>query len=70
MIRVVCQCAPNLFTISLVDEANLEPTFMHDGTTYYRAETHHHYVLYKAAVSGWGAGKPGDTREPFDRAQR
>lgn len=64
MIRVVVQESPNLFALCYEDEATLLQTFVHNGRTYYRAETHNHYVLYRAAISGWGAGGT------FDRAQR
>lgn len=74
MIRVVAQHSPALFAILGVfpeSETTLAPTIKIDGQTYYRTETHHHYVLYKAALSGWGAaGRPNDPRPAFDPAQR
>ena len=65
MIRVVVQHAPNLYALSLVDEAHLQPVFEHNGETYYRAETHAHWILYKRAVSGWGetTGGTPDARQ-------
>lgn len=56
MIRVVAQHSPSLFAIlGLAEEHELPPQMKVEGhdTTYYRAETHDHYVLYKAAISGW-----------------
>lgn len=56
MIRVVAQHSPNVYAIvGLFDEENLTPTVQLEGVTYYRAETHVHFVLYKAAISGWGS---------------
>ncbi len=56
MIRVVAQHSPSLFGfLGLFKEARLTPTLDVGGHTYYRAESHKHYVLYKAALSGWGA---------------
>lgn len=75
MVRVVAQHAPNLYAILGVFPANAEtlaPTIALDGRTYYRAETHDHWVLYKAALSGWGAAapNPNDPRPTFDARQR
>lgn len=72
MIRVVIQHSPSLFSMALVDEVDLTPTFAYDDQTYYRAETHDHYVLYRAAISGWGAAapNPNDARPVFDPRQR
>lgn len=54
VIRVVVQHSPTLFSISLADERALTSTFEYQDQTFYRAETHDHWVLYKAALSGWG----------------
>jgi hypothetical protein len=56
MIRVVVQDSPSLFALALFpgDASTLQPTFEREGATYYRAEVHNHYVLYKRAISGWG----------------
>lgn len=72
MIRIVVQHAPNLYALGLVEEAAVTPTFEHGGTTYYKAETHDHWVLYKPALSGWGAAAPdpSDPRPTFDANQR
>lgn len=72
MIRVVVQHSPSLYSIAPAEEAALTSTFEHEGQTYYRAETHDHWVLYKAALSGWGAAapNPNDARPVFDPRQR
>lgn len=55
MIRIVVQHSPTLFAIlGLIDEASLMPELIAYGQTFYRSETHDHYVLYKAALTGWG----------------
>lgn len=63
MIRVVCQHSPSLFSLSIADEKSLVPTFVHEGVTFYRSETHNHYVLYRSAISGWGEAKQLDPRQ-------
>jgi len=71
MIRVVFQYTPALFGLVLLDEAELTPVIAYGGHSYYRSETHAHYVLYRMAVSGWGAApNPDDPRPVFDPAQR
>lgn len=75
MIRVVAQHAPNLFAIFGLAEKHEDcPATLHvdDRGTYYRAESHDHWVLYKAALSGWGAAapNPNDARPVFDPRQR
>lgn len=75
MIRVVAQHAPNLYAILGLfpnDAETLAPTIAINGLTYYRAESHDRWVLYKAALSGWGAAAPNptDTRPTFDARQR
>lgn len=71
MIRVVVEHTPALFAILGLYDDNLPQTLTIDGQTFYRAETHDHYVLYKAALSGWGAaGQPNDPRPVFDAGQR
>jgi hypothetical protein len=57
MTRVVIQESPSLFALAIFPGTpeDLSPTFEKDGVTYYRSEIHHHYVLYKKAISGWGA---------------
>lgn len=70
MIRVVFEHTKQLFAMGMADEATLTPTIWHNGTTYYRVETHRHYILYRAAISGFGAGQPGDSRPVFDAGQR
>lgn len=73
MIRVVAQHAPNLFAILGFiepDECPIELTV--NDLTYYKAERHERWVLYKAALSGWGAAapNPSDPRPVFDARQR
>lgn len=60
MIRVVVQESPTLFALGTYpgDADTLAPTFEREGQTYYRAETHLHWVLYKKAISGWGDARP------------
>lgn len=73
MTRVVAQHSPSLFAIlGLFPEEQLTSTINLDGLTYYRAQSKHHYVLYKAAISGWGAAapNPNDPRPVFDAGQR
>ena len=76
MVRVIVEHAPNLFAIiGLHDEAECAQMLtMVDAEkiphTYYRARSTPRWVLYRAAVSGWGAGQPGDTRPPFESGQR
>ncbi len=78
MIRVMVEHSPKLFEIigwydapSLTGEAPLPPTIESSGQTFYRVLTKPTYVLYRAAISGWGASKdPSDTRPVFPAAQR
>lgn len=72
MTRVVVQHSPSLFSLAPADETTLTAVFEHNGQTYYRAETHAHWVLYRAALSGWGAAAPNpeDARPVFDPRQR
>jgi hypothetical protein len=53
VIRVVVQYSPTLFSIGIVDESAVTPTFEHNGITYYKAETHERWVLYKPSGLGW-----------------
>jgi hypothetical protein len=74
LIRVVAQHAPNLFgLLGLMNSEECPSVIVVEGRgTYYRAETHDHYILYKAALSGWGAAAPNpeDARPVFDPRQR
>lgn len=74
IVRVVAQESPTLFRILGGAELDtLQREFVgSDGITYYRAETHDHWVLYKAAISGWGAAapNPADPRPVFSPEQR
>lgn len=66
VIRVVVQHSPSLYAILgayPVDSEFLTLTLKMDGQTFYRAETHDTYVLYRAALSGWGAGGTFDSRQ-------
>jgi hypothetical protein len=71
MIRVIIQESPSLFALAIFpgDPETLGMTFEREGHTYYRAEIHHHYVLYKKAVSGWGKATGNDGMLP-DARQR
>lgn len=72
-IRVVCQDSPSLFRmLGICREEECAPVIDDGRMTYYLAERHHHYILYKAALSGWGAAAPNpmDPRPVFDPAQR
>ena len=64
-VRVVAQHAPNLFAIvGLFDPDGLPSSTEFDGETYYRAESHDHWILYKRAVTGWGkTGLTPDARQ-------
>lgn len=72
VIRVVVQHAPNLFAILGLFDPELPATLTMNGKTFYRAEVKDHYVLYRAALSGWGAAapNPGDDRPVFAPGQR
>jgi hypothetical protein len=72
LIRAVFAIRPGLFGLVPLEDTEIVPTMRVEGTTYYRAETHDHWVLYKPALSGWGAAapNPGDARPVFDPRQR
>lgn len=72
MIRVVIEHAPNLYALTYVGEHELQPVMMAAGSTYYRVKTFDHYVLYRTALSGWGAAAPNpdDGRPVFHPEQR
>lgn len=75
LIRVIAQHSPSLFVmLGMAEDYELPATMKVQGyeTTYYLAERHDHYALYKAALSGWGAAapNPGDARPVFDPRQR
>ena len=67
--RVVLQHTPKIFAlVGIHDDAEpwLAGTQVEiSGKTYFRAETHDHYILLKAAVEGWG----GTTYPPDARQQ-
>lgn len=59
-IRVMAEDGPTLIRhLGLVDAETLTKVIQVDGETFYRAETHDHYVLYKKALSGWGGTDNG-----------
>ncbi|HKB80739.1 MAG TPA: hypothetical protein VKH35_13580 [Thermoanaerobaculia bacterium] len=71
MIRVVFEYTPSIFGLVYLDEAELTPVITYGGRSYYRAETHQHYVKYRSALSGWGAAPNADDPRPvFDPQQR
>ena len=73
MIRVVLEQAPNLYALTgEIDEKELGPTMHVLGSTYYRAYTKNHFVMYRRAISGWGAAapNPSDPRPVFAPGQR
>lgn len=71
-IRVVVEFEPGRYALSLEEVDRLRPTFDYEGQTYYRSRSFNHYVLYKPAISGWGAAapNPNDARPVFDPRQR
>lgn len=73
MIRVVIEESPTLYRIlGLAAVEDVAQVFEATGRTFYRAELHNHYILYKAAISGWGAAapNPNDPRPVFSPGQR
>jgi len=61
MRRVVFEHSPSLYGLSVREDGETPSSLRgQDGSTYYLAEQKHHYVLYRRAVSGWGA-LPGVT---------
>lgn len=75
MIRVVAEHSPALFAILGVFPGGVETlagTLELEGGTYYKAEVKTHYVLYRRAISGWGAAapNPNDPRPVFAPGQR
>ncbi len=78
MIRIVAEHAPNLFAIvgwfDQTDDlpATLELDALGTRATYYKSIVKQHFVLYRRAISGWGAAapNPNDARPVFDPRQR
>jgi hypothetical protein len=62
--RAIFRYSPNLDVLVCLDDAEIKPEIRADGSTFFLAERHDHWVLYKRAISGWGgvtkqAGRPG-----------
>lgn len=78
MIRIVAEHAPNLFAIfGAIDTpeeapATVELDALGVRATYYKAVVKNHFILYRRALSGWGAAapNPNDARPVFDPRQR
>jgi len=64
MIRMVLESSPSLYYIvGLCEDAEALASFQYDGATYYRSRSTPRWVLYKAAISGWGELKVLDPRQ-------
>lgn len=53
MIRIVVEYHPRLFAIlGLFDPKKASPILERDGVSFYKAESHDHYILYRQAIQG------------------
>ena len=72
-VRIVAEHSPSRFAIlGLCREDEAPPEMFVNGTTYYRAKSTPRWILYRAAISGWGAAAPdpSDPRPVFSPGQR